>query len=653
MLGLPLRLALLVLGVVAIAVTGLVWYADHSLVAGANRQARDEARLAATATVGQLGESDFRAHDPEMADLVTDRVRQLDRRDGDITGIAVYGRSDGRSALQLVARSGSTPDTKLVKAGATTALADGVEHVRGGVANRGRIHRAWNPVRVDAAGEWIGVVVVDHDSSRITADLADSRRRLWLAAALAGFALGGFVLLALQRELFRPLMEMRRVMGQIRGGARGVRIDWSRGDELGMVADDFDGMVEELELAQSELAKFVNRDQLTGLLIRSAFTDRFSGELTRARREGYPITLVAVDIDQLGEINQTHDTDAGDNVIVAVADVIGTCTRPTDVVARGEGGQFIVALVGADATRAAVVVERVRRELRSRVGVGPERTRVTCGFGLAEFPAHAVDQLALERMAEGALGYAQREGRDHAIAFGPAGGYVDALSLAPEDERFEASSGTGSRELSSAIHALARALDGIDPAIGGGAHSQRVARYAIAVARELGWDDGAQRELRSAAVLHDIGKVTADPAVWALPAAERTPEQQGDLDRHAWASRAMIAGAGLGAISEVVFAMPERWDGTGLPERRAGDSIPEASRILHAAELLDELTWGAQARGAEAAAEEVERRSGTELDPEVAIVLAKLLRRGELMLDDAPVAGTTPRGAVEDQRDAA
>src|SRR5690606_25520703 len=137
-----------------------------------------------------------------------------------------------------------------------------------------------------------------------------------------------------------------------------------------------------------------------------------------------------------------------------------------------------------------------------------------------------------------------------------------------------------------------RSLDGIDPALGGGAHSQRVARYAVALARELQFTDGQLRELRSAAVLHDIGKVAVPPSILCMPEEELDERQRGALRYHAWVARTMIGGAGLAGVADIVYRMPERWDGTGYPERAREDAIPMASRVLHATELLDQLTTG-------------------------------------------------------------
>lgn len=624
-LGLPAKLAFLTLFATAVCVMALALFADNRIQASASSRATDRATDAARSVSSGLTESDFQSPDDEFGQQLGDRLEQLRSADEDLRQIVLFSSGGAGRVNAVQTTDGAREDAfgaaarAAVRTGRPASEQDG---------DRTRV--AWPMTFAD--GKVGGVIAVEYSSREAMATARDARRKLLLGSLIGGSLLGVLLLMILRRELFRPLEEMRRVMAQIRGGARGVRIGWSRSDELGAVADDFDSMVAELEAAQAELARYVNKDPLTGLLTREAFTDRFSGELTRARREGYPISLLAIDIDDLAELNRTHDEHAGDQVLAAVGEVIGGCTRPTDASGRTGGDNFLVALVGADASQAAVVIQRIRNEIGQRVGVGPERTRVTCSYGVAEYPTHAVDQLALERMAEAACENAHRDGRDRAIAFGPAGGYVDALTLVPDSER-QPDRPTGERELASTVHALARALDGIDPALGGGAHSQRVARYAAAIARDLGLGDSQLRELRSAAVLHDVGKVAVPPAILRTAEKELDERQRGALQYHAWVSRTMIAGAGLASVADMVFHLPERWDGTGYPERLREDQIPLSSRILHAAEVLDQLTSGVMgtALDAHAAAGELKRRAGSELDPDVAVRLARLVREEGLL----------------------
>ena len=624
-LGLPARLAFLTLFATALCVAGLAIFADQRIQSSAQSRATDRASDAARSVSSGLTESDFQSADDQFSSQLTGRLEQLKESDSDLRDVVLFSSGGAGRVNSIHATKGA--DDSDFGAAARQAVRSG----KPASEQHGDLTRvAWPMTFSD--GKVGGVIAVEYRSRDAVATARDSRRRLMLGSVIGGALLGLVLLLILRRELFAPLEEMRRVMVQIRGGAKGVRIGWTRTDELGAVADDFDSMVAQLEAAQTELAKYVNQDPLTGLLTREAFTDRFSGELTRARREGYPISLLAIDIDDLDEFNRTHDRDAGDQVLASIGDVIGGCTRPTDSCGRTAGDSFHVALVGADAAQAAVVIQRIRSEVAQRVGVGPERTRVTCSYGVAEYPTHAVDQLALERMAEAACQHAYRDGRDRALAFGTAGGYVDALTLVPEDQR-TGEKPAGERELASTVHALARALDGIDPALGGSAHSQRVARYAAAIARDLGMGDAQLRELRSAAVLHDVGKVAVPPSILRTAEKELDDRQRGALQYHAWVSRTMISGAGLASVADIVFHLPERWDGTGYPERLREEKIPLASRILHAAEVLDQLTSGVMGTALDpmSAAGEIKRRASGELDPDIAVRLARLVREEGLL----------------------
>lgn len=631
-LGLPARLALLVLAVLAVFVASLVVYTDTQVQSSRAQQAGDAAIAASRDFSAQMVESDLATGGKDLPELLRSRLEQAVSNDPYIEGLAVFVPAKNDAKVRVFSSSGKL-DKFAAKTLAKEAMQTGNE--------------SWSTANSVAQGAWplefadgkLGAVIVTaYRSDVIGAAAQKERMQLILGALIGGSLLAAVILLLLRRELFRPLEELRRVMTHIGSGAKGVRIGWKRTDELGMVARDFDEMVDRLEAAQSELAQYVHTDPLTGLLNREAFTDRFAAELTRARREGYPITLVAIDIDNLDEVNQTHDRAAGDQVLSDIGSVIGGCTRPTDACGRTGDDSFHVALVGAQASKAAVVIDRIRREIAQRVGIGPERTRVTCGFGVAEFPQHAVDQIALERMADSACKHAQRDGRDRALAFGPSGGYVDAMSLAPEDQ-VSGDKPAGAHELATTVHALARALDGIDPALGGSAHSQRVARYAAALARELGFGDSELRELRSAAVLHDVGKVAVPLELLRMPEDKLDERQRSMYRYHAWVSRTMISGAGLASVANIVFHIPERWDGKGYPERLREEAIPQASRILRAAEVLDDLTSGTLSDPVDPfrASAELKRRAGEDLDPDIAVMLARLVR-DEGLVGNIPAA---------------
>jgi diguanylate cyclase (GGDEF)-like protein len=635
-LGLPVKLALSSLVVVFACVFALAWFAAIRIDAHAYEQAKASAVKAADDIASVMGASEVQRGDAAGGEL-TERLKSFVATNDSIQSVAVASRTEDGSLKRVAVSSSSAPSA--TGADARRAINDGSSESR----NAGPNVHAVVPVTGEGGGA-AGVVAVSYRDADAAAAASQAKTRLMLGSLIAAALLSALLLTLLRRELFRPLDEMRRIMHQIRKGAVGVRIGWNRGDELGLVAREFDAMVGELEATQAELAKYVNRDPLTGALTADAFTDRLRSELTRARREGYSISLLSVDLDQLGELNRTHDTDAGDEVLRAVAHVISECIRPTDACGRTGDDSFHVALIGADAAQAAIVIDRVRARVARAVGIGPERTRVTCSYGVSEYPTHTSDQLELMGFATAAGNHSSREGRDRAFAFGEGGAYVDVTTLVAEPTAQR----TGPNELASTLYALARALDGVNTSIGGDAHAHRVAQYAVALGRDLGMTQSELALLRSAAVLHDIGKVAVPAEVLAASEDSLDDRARAALQYHAWVARTMISSAGLSDVADVVFHASERWDGRGYPERLREEKIPLPSRILRAAEMLDELT---SPRGTDAkplspakASLELKRLAGAQLDPDLTVRLARLVSDSHLM---APHAG------VEGQQDAA
>src|SRR6185437_8770583 len=98
------------------------------------------------------------------------------------------------------------------------------------------------------------------------------------------------------------------------------------------------------------------RDPLTGLLNHRAFQERLGSELARARREGYEVALVALDLDHFKQINDRCGHGVGDQALIALARTISGSMRPTDVAGRVGGDEFMVALPQAGVDEAESVV---------------------------------------------------------------------------------------------------------------------------------------------------------------------------------------------------------------------------------------------------------------------------------------------------------
>ena len=164
--------------------------------------------------------------------------------------------------------------------------------------------------------------------------------------------------------------------------------------------------------AQRRLA---HTDPLTGVANRLGFEAQSAAALTPEARDAGPVSVVMVDIDHFKQVNDTHGHDAGDRALGLVANILRSRVRASDVCARYGGEEFVVLLGGADARRAAAVVEQMRGFLES-CGFNYKGVQVplTASFGVAELAKGEAVEAALRR-ADAALYRAKETGRNRVV----------------------------------------------------------------------------------------------------------------------------------------------------------------------------------------------------------------------------------------------
>jgi putative nucleotidyltransferase with HDIG domain len=121
-------------------------------------------------------------------------------------------------------------------------------------------------------------------------------------------------------------------------------------------------------------------------------------------------------------------------------------------------------------------------------------------------------------------------------------------------------------------------------------HCERVADYACALARDIGFDEMTMFWFRIGALLHDVGKIVVPTEVLNKP-GRLTPEERAEMEKHAAAGAEMLSDIDFPwDILPMVRGHHERWDGTGYPDRIAGEDIALAARIVCVADVFDALT---------------------------------------------------------------
>jgi len=156
-------------------------------------------------------------------------------------------------------------------------------------------------------------------------------------------------------------------------------------------------------------------DPLTGLYNRSRFETRFNEEFERAKRTGEHFIVLFLDVDDFKEVNDTHGHRKGDNALKLVAEILQSCSRRIDVVARHGGDEFMVILSGASVPEAHRFFERMRKQVAERSGrtLGLD---IRLSGGAVQCPDSSADPAALLDAADEAMYKAKRRGKNRLFA---------------------------------------------------------------------------------------------------------------------------------------------------------------------------------------------------------------------------------------------
>jgi diguanylate cyclase (GGDEF)-like protein len=235
-------------------------------------------------------------------------------------------------------------------------------------------------------------------------------RRLTPAVLLVPLVIGYVLLSAQQHRLLGTRAGIAILVGSIIV-VLGVIVVYT-----GLSLDRADARRRVLEARLQELA---DRDPLTGLFNRRRFDVALEHELALADRHGTCLTLITIDIDRLKQTNDTYGHRAGDELIVAVAQMLIGRLRVSDTVARLGGDEFAALLhVDADGARVAAgkLVDAVAGSTRQLDG---QTLASTISVGIAVAGAHAADAATLSHTADEALYEAKAAGGNRYVIARP------------------------------------------------------------------------------------------------------------------------------------------------------------------------------------------------------------------------------------------
>lgn len=433
------------------------------------------------------------------------------------------------------------------------------------------------------------------------------------------------------QKISAPLQALAEGVEQVAAGNFSVTVDVPSQDETGILARAFNGMVadiknmqtdilnqqKELRLKNEELLVMAITDGLTKLYNYRYFQDCLAQAVAMAEQEKQPLALLIIDIDHFKHYNDLFGHQAGDQLLYELGQLLITELGPNDMVARYGGEEFTVILYGAAKTEALEMAEKLRRAVEDYPFPGREQQpagTLTVSVGVATYPDNAKNKEELIKLADEALYKAKYFSRNKVEL------YFSVLDELKSDlNQSEA-------ELINSIKMLVRIVNAKDKYTYG--HSERVGKYAVAIAEKMRLPEEDIKTIKIGAFLHDIGKIEVSRAI-LMKRGGLTDEEFELVKKHPhWGAEMVKTVEALQPVIPLLKFHHERYDGKGYPTGLRGEKIPLHARIMAVADSFDAMTSNrpyGNRKNVKEAVEEMKRCSGTQFDPEIVEVFAKIL----------------------------
>ncbi len=321
-------------------------------------------------------------------------------------------------------------------------------------------------------------------------------------------------------------------------------------------------------------------DELTGLYNTRYFIDMLNKHV---HDSSLPISIIVCDVNGLKGINDTYGFETGDKILVDFTDTLNNIDVENKTVARVSGDEFAVILPNTTTEAAETIIENINALcISSKISNVP----FSIGFGIDTAFTEKDSLIHLIKSAEELLYkqkvYTSSGEKDNSI------GLINSVLLAknPREQM----------------------------------HSDRVSSLCFEMAKALGWSTIEQSKMKTAGLLHDIGKIGIPETLLNKP-GKLTDEEYDILCTHPEVGfRILQSFDSMKELSEYAYAHHEKWDGTGYPRKLKGAEIPIEARILAIADSYDAMTSSRAYRDGlpkEVAIAELIRCKNTQFDPEL------------------------------------
>ncbi len=384
-------------------------------------------------------------------------------------------------------------------------------------------------------------------------------------------------------------LKIKNKGGQYFYNARQTEIKNDRGKLLGKVIVLRD--ITEIRKAEEEIKYLSFYDKLTGVYNR-AFFDIELNRLNASHQ--MPLSLVIGDVNGLKIINDAFGHAYGDKLLIKIADILKSCFRKEDIIARWGGDEFSILLPNTSYSTTMQIVNRVIKKCKE------------C----------STDTMVISI----SIGVATKE---------KVRGDTEKLLKEAEDRMYRHKLVESRSAHNSIIASLGKALEKKDYETK--EHIERMKKYSLLLGHVLNLSDAELDELDLLSKLHDIGKISIpDNIIFKHNKLNKVEWEI--MSKHSEIGyRITLSTPELAHIAKSILHHHERWDGKGYPYGLSEFEIPVTSRIVSIVDAYDAMVNDRPYRKAmprEAAIEELGRCKGTQFDPHlVDVFLNQLLTK--------------------------
>ncbi|HUP30457.1 MAG TPA: EAL domain-containing protein, partial [Usitatibacter sp.] len=172
--------------------------------------------------------------------------------------------------------------------------------------------------------------------------------------------------------------------------------------------------IDDRKRMQEDMRRRAMHDPLTGLPNRAMFMESLERAVHKARRRTSRATVLFIDLDRFKEVNDTMGHHAGDELLKAVAERLGTAVRQSDLVARLGGDEFVVLIEEHGGPEEVMIVaQKVLTALARPVMIDWREVKISGSLGIANYPEDGADLESLVKNADTAMYQAKERGRNN------------------------------------------------------------------------------------------------------------------------------------------------------------------------------------------------------------------------------------------------